>query len=226
MAMITENTLAFLRELKSNNNRDCFIANKRLYDEARHEFEKFVDNLIIQIADFDPSIAHHTAAGTVFRIYRDVRFGKDKSPYKTHLGAYISAAKTKSDIHSFAGYYIHVEPSGGSMLAGGAYEPQGQWLKNIRKEIHYNGDEFKKIIGGKSFVDYFGALEGEKLKTAPRDYPKDHPDLELLKQKSFLAVHNCTDKEVISPDFAAYAEKVFRALYPLNNFLNEAAEQS
>lgn len=224
MIKLTEATLKFLGNLKLNNNREWFNDNKADYERAKSEFINFVDGLIIRISEFDEDIRHQTARDTVFRIFRDVRFSADKAPYKTHLGAYISASKSKSDIHSYAGYYIHIEPSGESMLAGGAYMPQGPWLKNIRKEIHYNGDEFRSIIGHEAFTKTFGEMEGEKLKTSPRDYPNDHRDIELLKYKSFLAVHKCSDKLIISDGFAEHSAKVFSYLYPFNRFLNHARE--
>ena len=221
MQNISKTTLQFLKDLKSNNNRDWFLANKPRYETAKNEFEEFVDNLLIQIAAFDPGIGHHSAKDCVFRIYRDVRFSKDKSPYKTHLGAHITAAAKKSEIHSRAGYYIHIGP-GESMLAGGAYMPQGPWLKGIRNELAHNADGFRKIINDGNFKKYFGTIEGEKLKTAPRDFPKDHPEIELLKYKSFLAKHDCKDTDVTSPNFLKHATATFKALYPFDQFLNEA----
>ena len=128
MTTISKNSLQFLKELKSNNNRDWFMANKPRYEDARKEFEVFIDALIEQISIFDPSIGHHTGKDCIFRIYRDVRFSKDKSPYKTHMGAHITSAAKKSEIHSRAGYYVHIGP-GESMLAGGAYLPQGPGSK-------------------------------------------------------------------------------------------------
>jgi uncharacterized protein (TIGR02453 family) len=224
MGILTEGTLTFLENLKLNNNREWFNANKADYELAKSEFISFADNVIVRIAEFDQDIRHQTAKETVFRIFRDVRFSADKAPYKTHFGAYISASKSKSDIHSYAGYYIHIEPSGGSFLAGGAYMPQGPWLKNIRQEIHYNSDEFRSIINNETFRKTFGEMEGEKLKSSPREYPKDHRDIELLKHKSFLASHECPDKLVLSEEFAEHAIKVFSVLYPFNRFLNHARE--
>jgi len=221
MQYISKTTLKFLKDLKANNNRDWFLANKSAYETAKKEFEAFVDNLLINIAEFDPAIGHHTAKDCIFRIYRDVRFSKDKSPYKTHLGAHITAAAKKSEIHSRAGYYIHIGP-GESMLADGAYMPKGPWLKGIRNELAHNADGFRKIVNGASFKKYFGTVEGEQLKTAPRDFPKDHPEIELLRYKSFLATHRCKDNTVTAPDFLEHATVVFRALYPFDQFLNEA----
>ena len=220
--MISKSTFQFLKELKKNNNRDWFKSNKPRYEAAKDEFIVFLDALIAKIAKFDPTIAHHTGKNCMFRIYRDVRFSQDKSPYKTHLGAHVTSAAKKSDIHTRAGYYIHLGP-GESMLAGGAYLPQGSWLKGIRQNIADDPKSFKKIINSKSFKTHFGSIEGDQLKTAPKGYPKDHPEIELLRYKSFLATHHCKDKEVVSEDFLNHSAKVFKALYPFDVFLNQAA---
>lgn len=222
MQKITQPTFQFLKSLKKNNDRDWFKDHKKEYEKAKNEFIDFMDALIIEIAKFDKEIAHFSARDTIFRIHRDVRFSKDKSPYKTHLGAHVTSAPKKSEIHTRAGYYIHLEP-GASMLAGGAYLPEGGWLKAIRQEIHYNADSLKKILNDPGFKKYFD-MEGEKLKTAPRDYPKDHPEIELLKHKSFLAVHHCDDKEVLSDEFLKHCAGAFKALYPFDQFLNQASE--
>ncbi len=221
MNTISTTTLQFLRELQANNNREWFQENKPRYETAKTEFENFIDALILEIGSFDETIRHQTAKNCVFRIYRDVRFSKDKSPYKTHFGAHITSAARRSEIHSRAGYYIHIEP-GSSMLAGGAYLPQSDWLKSIRHEIAFNGDEFRKILAGSDFKKYFGTMEGEKLKTTPKDYPADHPEIELLKHKSFLASHNPGDEVVTGGDFLKHAARVFKALHPFDEFLNRA----
>jgi uncharacterized protein (TIGR02453 family) len=221
MATITQVTFKFLKDLKKNNNRDWFLENKPTFEEAKKEFEIFIDQLIGEITQFDNSIAHHSAKDCIFRIYRDVRFSKDKSPYKTHFGAHISSAAKRSEIHSKAGYYIHIEP-GASILAGGAYVPPGPWIKAIRQEIAYNADDFKKVLNSKSFKEYFNEIEGEKLKKAPKGYTPDHPEIELLKYKSFLAVNKCTDQQITSSDFMDHCSKVFKALLPFDQFLNNA----
>jgi len=223
MTQISKDTFHFLSELKQNNNRDWFLDNKPLYNDAREEFEVFIDALILEIAKFDPSISHHRGKDCIFRIYRDVRFSKDKSPYKTHFGAHITAAAKRSEIHSRAGYYIHLEP-GASMLAGGAYLPQGSWLKAIRQEIAYNPEEFKSILAHSDFKKYFGEMEGEKLKRAPKGYEIDHPEIELLKHKSFLASHQIADKNVLSGNFLSHASEAFKALFPFDQFLNRTTD--
>ena len=223
MNTLSQNTIQFLTDLKQNNNRDWFQEHKPRYEEAKKEFEIFIDALIAQISKFDPSIGHHEAKNCIFRIYRDVRFSKDKSPYKTNLGAHITSAAKRSEIHTRAGYYIHIGP-GESMLAGGAYLPQGDWLKAIRKEIDYNADALKKIIENDPFKRFFGTIEGEKLKKAPKGYDPDHPEIELLKYKSFLATHNLTDSQVTSGNFLQHSAEVFEALYPFDQFLNQSTD--
>ena len=223
MSKITLPTLQFLTDLKANNDRDWFAANKPRYEAANKEFHQFVDALIAEIQKFDPSLIHFTAKDCVFRIYRDVRFSKDKSPYKTHFGAHVTAASKKSEIHTRAGYYLHLEP-GATMLAGGAYVPESKWLAAIRQEIAYNTAEFNGILNSKDFKQYFGEMEGEKLKTTPKGYDADHPAIELLKHKSFLATHKCTDDKIASGDFLKHCAAVFKALHPFDQFLNRAMD--
>mgnify|MGYP001558048850 CR=1 FL=1 len=217
--MISKQTFQFLKELAKNNNRDWFDANKEKYQAAAAEFEDFVNVVIANIARFDKSISGILAKDCIFRIYRDVRFSKDKSPYKTHFGAWIVKGGRKS--HAEAGYYIHIE-SDGSILAGGAHNPPPDWLKAIRSEIYNNGKEFKKIIGSAAFKKYFKEIEGERLSRPPQGFDASHPDIELLKQKSYLAVYKVKDNAVMSDDFAKLCTEVFKALYPFDRFLNRA----
>lgn len=223
MALISPSTLRFLADLKANNNREWFTANKGRYTAAHAEFLAFTDALIAGIARFDPGIAHYTAKDCVFRIYRDVRFSKDKSPYKTHFGTHVTAAPKKSEIHTRAGYYLHLEP-GGTFLAGGAYLPESKWLKAIRQEIAYCTEEFTGILNDQDFKKYFGGIEGEKLARPPKDYTADHPAIEWLKHKSFLASHACTDEQVLSDGFLRHSTDVFRALHPFDQFLNRSTD--
>lgn len=221
MAGISKNTMQFLKDLAKNNDRDWFAKNKGRYEDSKAEFESFVGDVIKQIAKFDPAIGNLDAKKAVFRIYRDTRFSKDKSPYKPNFGA--SLSPTPSKIHDRAGYYIHLEP-GKSFLAGGAYEPATGWINKIRQEIDYNTKDFKKIINAAAFKKNFGELQGEKLKTAPKGFPKDHPELSLLQYKSFLMMHNCDDKLVMSDGYLKHVADVYKSMKPLNDFLNIAAE--
>ncbi len=221
MATISKNTMKFLKDLKANNNREWFTENKGRYEEAKEDFEIFITALLKNIAKFDPSVADVNPKKAIFRIYRDVRFGKDKSPYKINLGAHLTASPTQ--VHDRAGYYIQIQP-GNSFLAGGAYTPPGPWINKIRQEIDYNTKEFKKIINAAGFKKYFGEITGEQLKTAPKGYPKDHPEIDLLRYKSYLAVNNCDDKLVQSDAFLKHSTDVFKAMKPFDDFLNRAAE--
>lgn len=219
---ISQSTFQFLKDLQANNERDWFNDHKTRYQAAKEEFENFIDALIAEIGKFDPAVSHFKAKDCVFRIYRDVRFSKDKSPYKTHFGAHITSAPRKSEIHSRAGYYIHLQP-GASMLGGGAYLPESKWLRAIREKIYSETDLFKSILNDQSFKKYFGEIEGEKLVKAPKDFPADHPAIELLKQKSFLATHQLKDKDVLSSGFLDHSGRVFQTLYPFDAFLNAAS---
>ena len=220
-AMISPKTFRFLSDLKKNNDRAWFQDNKDRYLEAKAEFEDLVADLIGRIGAFDPAVKGVDPKKCVFRINRDTRFAKDKSPYKTNLGAHLGSSENK--FHNRAGYYIHLEP-GASFLAGGAYMPSPEWLKAIRGSIDRDGGELKRILASAGFKKIFGTMEGEQLKKAPQGFRPDHLYVDLLKYKSFLAMHKVKDKEIQSPDFAKQAGAVFKALQPFDRFLNEALE--
>ena len=212
-------TLDFLRKLSRNNNREWFEKNKSQFEASKKEIKSLTENFIRDFAKHDPGIAGLTARDCMFRIYRDVRFSKNKSPYKTNLGAYFSPGGKKSNL---AGYYIHIEP-GASFIAGGMWMPEAEELRKIRQEIDYNGNELKKILNNKSFKTVFGGLDTEhKLKNNPKGYAKDHPDIELLKLTSFICWHGFTDEEVLSENFQKALIKSAKLMIPLNNFLNVA----
>ena len=213
-----KNVLPFLYDLKENNNRDWFQANKPQFEIAKKEVEDFVNYLIPQINSFDPAIGPLEAKKTMFRIYRDVRFSKDKTPYKTYFGSYIAPGGRKS---IYAGYYLHIEPDG-CFLAGGSHCPQGEHLKKIRSEIYYNASELKSVIGSRDFKQYFKQIEGEKLKRPPLGFPKDFPDIELLKYKDFTLFHRFEDECLAAPDFDKVSLKVFQKMKPFNDFMNRA----
>ena len=213
-----KNVLPFLYDLKENNNREWFQANKPQFEIAKKEVEDFVNYLISQINGFDPAIGPLEAKKTMFRIYRDVRFSKDKTPYKTYFGSYIAPGGRKS---IYAGYYLHIEP-GGCFLAGGAHCPQGEHLKKIRSEIYYNVDELKSVMNNRDFKKYFKKIEGEKLKRPPIGFPKDFPDIELLKFKDFTLFHRFEDERLAAPDFDKFSLKVFQKMKPFNDFMNRA----
>lgn len=218
MNTIKKSTLDFLTAINCNNNRDWFIANRPLYLDAKENFESFVQEIIDKLILFEPVMKGLEAKSCVYRINRDIRFSNDKSPYKSHLGAFIvRGGKRNGD--KFAGYYFHIEP-GKSIMAGGAYMPPSPWLSDIREKISDRPDEFIKIINAKEFKKYFGTIDGEKLKTAPKGYPKDHPHIELLKLKSYLVVNEASDKMVLGGDYMNHVINVFKAMKPLNDYLN------
>lgn len=207
----------FLKDLKTNNNREWFQANKDRYNQARLAFESFINELIPMIRTIDPLIDLITAKDCVFRIYRDVRFSNDKVPYKTNMGAYIARGGKSS---AMAGYYVHFEP-GASMLAGGLYMPPAETLKKIREEIFFQADDFKKIIFKKDFFDCFGEMDDPgKMKNPPKGFSKDFPDINLLKFRSYAVMHSVPDDLAMKDNYLDYALTVFRTLYPLNAYFN------
>ncbi len=217
--MIKGSILHFLKELSHNNYREWYHANKLIYQEAKKDFEEFVNIVIHEISRFDDQINALSAGDCIFRIFRDTRFSADKTPYKTNFGAFIARGGRKS---GYAGYYIHIDPAG-SFLAGGVYMPPSPVLKAIRQEIYHFTDEFKSIIHDKTFIKHFGDLMDEnKLKGFPRGYPKDFKDIDLLKYTSYTVYKNQAEKELQRDRFMEEIKDVFSALKPLNHFLNRA----
>ncbi|MEO8759710.1 MAG: DUF2461 domain-containing protein, partial [Bacteroidia bacterium] len=201
------------------NNREWFEKNKPLYLEVKQAHEEVVQQVINNIAKFDPKIAGLEAAKTTFRIYKDVRFSKDKTPYKSNMGASMNPGGKKSDI---PGYYLHVEP-GNSFLAGGCFMPMPDKLAAIRQEIDYNYADFKKILAHKEFKKYFAGISDEgKLVNPPKGYDKENPAVEILKNKSFILVHNIEDKMLLSKDYPKHVATIFKAMHPFVLFLREA----
>ena len=217
--MLSKSTFDFLKSLKKNNNRDWFEKNKEKYLAAKENVESFVGELIAGFTKFEKNLAGLQPKDCTFRIYRDVRFSKDKRPYKTNMGASINPGGKKMEV---AGYYLHVEP-GGSFLAGGRWMPSPDHLKMIRQEIDYNGKELNKILNAKDFKKYYGALDTEyKLSRPPKGYDKNHPDIELLKMNSYIVWHPCNDKEMLSKNAVKEITKGARIMKPFLDFLNTA----
>ncbi len=212
-------TLKFLKALKSNNSREWMDAHKGDYQKARTELLTLAETLIHGLASYDSSVAELTPASCVFRINRDIRFSKDKSPYKTNMGIYITPGGRNSGC---AGYYVHLQPQHKSFIAGGIYEPAPLTLRMIRQEIDYNAEELTQIMQAPHFRRLFGELQGAALKNAPRGYDAAHPHIALLRMKSFIATHPTNDSTVARPDFAAYVLEAFEAIVPLVRFLNSA----
>lgn len=221
--MYSPATLDFIRDLKNNNNKDWFDAHRKQYEAAKKDHLAVTDTLLRRIEEFEPAMQGLQAKDCVFRIFRDVRFAKDKSPYKDHFGAAMAPGGRKSPRGV---YYLHVQP-GSSFIAGGVYMPEAAHLKAIRQEIDYNLKEFEKLLDAPAFTKaYPGGLEaGEHmLSRPPKDYAKDNPAIEYLKRKSFIVSAPLTDKELTSPDMADRLMELCRALHPLNSFLDRALE--
>ncbi len=218
--MISDNILHFLKELARNNNKVWYQNNKDLYIRAKHDFEMVTGLLINEIGKFDKNVSGLLPKDCIFRIFRDVRFTNDKTPYKTNFGAYMSRGGRKG---GYAGYYLHIEP-GGCFLAGGIYMPPSPVLKAIRNEIYHNVDEFLEILGQKKFREYFGQIWGEKLTAPPRGFSKDFPEIELLKYKHYNVMHEVDEQKLTGEDFISYAADVYREMLLFNSFLNQAIE--
>ena len=219
METIKKSSLDFMTSLSHNNNRDWFIKNKPLYLNAKENYESLIQVIINKITDFDPILKGLEVKNCVYRINRDIRFSNDKSPYKTHFGAFIVRGG-KKNADKFAGYYIHVEP-GKSIIAGGAYVPPTPWLSAIREKIDTEPETLLKIINSKDFKKYFGKVDGEKLKKAPKGYPSDHPNIDLLRLKSFLVVNEVNDALVLSDKYLNHTINVLQVMKPFNDFLSE-----
>jgi uncharacterized protein (TIGR02453 family) len=214
--MIPANILAFLHALKENNSREWFHANKPWYQQAKNEFDIVTTQLIALVNTIDPEVGLPSVNDCTFRIFRDTRFSNNKEPYKNNFGAYVNRGGKKSP---FAGYYLHLEP-GGCFLAGGIYLPEPKVLNAVRQEIYHLTDEFKEIIHHPDFISTFGQIEGEKLKTAPKGYDKEWPDIDLLRYKSYSLMHYVGEDEVTSPHFADKLQLVFGRMKPMNDFIN------
>lgn len=213
--------LDFLRLLSQNNNREWFNEHKALYTQSRKSHILLVEKLILLLGNFDAEIRHLNPQECIFRIYRDLRFSRDKSPYKTHYGAFMAAGGKNSDR---AGYYLHLEP-GNSFITGGIWMPESPNLKILRRSIMENLDEFEEIIHNPSFKDYFGSMEGRRLLTAPKGFPADFSGIDYLKYKDFTATHKLNSEETERFDFCEYIAGIFQHLYPLNRFLNYALDE-
>jgi len=220
MEQIKQSTLEFLSDLKNHNEREWFIKNRKRYDDAKSNFESFVQAVIDRMSDYDPILKGLEAKSCTYRINRDIRFSNDKTIYKTHLGAFIVKGGKKNG-DRFAGYYFHVEPGGNSMIAGGAYMPPMPWLSAIREKIDEQGKDFMKILENREFIKYFGKLEGDSLKSAPKGYSRDHPYIDFLRLKSYLVTKMISDKEIVSNNCFDIVIRAAVAMKPLNDFLND-----
>jgi uncharacterized protein (TIGR02453 family) len=219
--MLQSSTLKFLTNLKKNNSKPWFDANRKQYEQAKGDFLALVEKLIAGIAMFDAPIAHLKPRECTFRINRDVRFSKDKSPYKNNLAGYFNRNGKKSND---AGYYLHIEP-GQSFAAGGLWMPEPQALAKIRQEIDYSFDGWKKITSSVSFKKAFTeGVKGEALVRPPKGYEESNPAIEFLKLKNFIVTRPFTNTEVQSKTFVKNVATTFKTMKPMIDFLNTAIE--
>ncbi len=209
-------TLSFLDNLSKHNNKAWFDKNRPAYEDARDMFERFISYLIDELRASD-HLQGLLARDCIARINRDIRFAKDKSPYKTNLWATIAPGGRKA---TRLGYHISVGPQRQSLVAGGLYMPTPEQLTRFRQAINKDAAGLKMITRAQAFVEYFGRIEGEKLKTAPQGYNRAHPEIELLQLKQVTVVHYFSDDEVLAHDLPKQVVTVCRAMKPFLDYLN------
>ncbi|WP_298420908.1 DUF2461 domain-containing protein [uncultured Kordia sp.] len=209
---IPRETFSFLNRLSENNNREWFTENKKEFKEIEKEVKQFYNQLSEELNKHDK-----IDKVKVFRIYRDVRFSKDKTPYKTHFGG--SFHRVKPELRG--GYYLQIAPNNESFIATGFWEPKKEDLLRIRKEFEMDDTEIRKIISKKSFKEVWGGFEGDEVKTAPKGFSKEHPAIDLIKKKQFIFTQKLTDKQVTSPDFMKEIGKSFKAIRPFFDYMSE-----
>lgn len=222
--MLQISTIKFLKDLKKNNNKPWFDKNRKQYETAKADFINFIQAVIDQHGKKDSTIKGLLAKDCLFRINRDVRFAKDKSPYKTNFGASINKSGRKAE--NSAGYYFHLEP-GGVFTGGGIWMPMPPELKKVRQEIDYNFVDFKKIINAKKFKSVYGELSTSqeyKLSRVPKGYDPENPAAEYLKLKSYIAMIKISDAELTSKALVKKTVTAFEALQPLVDFINKSME--
>lgn len=212
---IAKATFEFLSALRKNNNRDWFTENKPTYQVAHENVIAFADDLLAEVNQFD-KIETPSGKKALKRIYRDVRFSKNKAPYKQHFGMMFSRAGAERR----GTYYIHIQP-GESFIGGGFWGPEKEDLLRIRKHIAQDDSEFRSVLNSKLFKSNFGSLRGEQLKTAPKGFDKEHPAIDLLRYKQFLVMKGFTDEEVLSPQFSKLAAKGLIAMVPFFDIMTE-----
>ncbi|WP_121353817.1 DUF2461 domain-containing protein [Flavisolibacter nicotianae] len=221
--MLEPQTLKFLTQLKKNNNKPWFDAHRVQYEAAKIDFSNFIQLVIDALQKSDTTITGLSSRDCLFRINRDIRFSKDKTPYKSNFGASIKRGGRKS---GFAGYYFHLEP-GASFIGGGLWMPEAPALKNMRQEIDYNWEEFQAIIKEKNFKKTYADVykAGEvSLTTMPKGYEKDNPAADYLRLKSFIAETSIADEELTKASLHKKTLAAFETLQPLLNFINRTIE--
>lgn len=209
--VITRDTLRFLKELKRNNNREWFEQHKSEFKSLETEVKGFYNSLMDKMKEHD-----EIEKLKMFRIYRDVRFSKDKTPYKSHFAGSFSRAGAKLR----GGYYLQIRP-GESFMAAGFWEPNKEDLLRIRKELEHDATAFRKLINKPAFKNTWGELLGDEVKTAPKGFNKEDPNIDLIRKKAFIFVRNFSDKEVLSKDFIEEVNKTFKEIRPYFDLMSE-----
>ena len=211
-AKFSSDVLEFFKKLEKNNNRDWFNDHKKEFKKIESDVKKAYSELFNLLKGHDD-----VDQFKMFRIYRDVRFSKNKQPYKTHFGG--TFHRKKPELRG--GYYLHIAPNNESFIATGFWEPNANDLQRMRKEFEMDDNQMRSIIDDKSFKSVWGDLVGDELKTAPRDFDKDHPAIDLIRKKQYIFVKKFTDKEVLSDDFLDQANKSFKAVRPYFDYMSE-----
>ena len=221
--MITKEALQFLEDLIANNNTEWMHANKKRYENYKKDYHAYIASLLATLKPLDKSLEPLEVKNCTFRINRDIRFSKDKSPYKTNMGVWFTQNKFRKNS---PGYYIHFE-KGNSFIAGGVWCPEPNELKQIRKEIAFFHEDLEAIVNDKKFKSEYGTLtrdETNTLKKAPKDFEPNHPAIEFLKLKSFTASEKIDDKLFLDNDFSTIVAQKLIVLKPMNDFLKRALE--
>lgn len=211
---ISKETFVFLNKLKKNNDRDWFNANKKEYLNIHEDVIEFADDVLAKMNKID-DIETISGKKSLYRIYRDTRFSKNKTPYKTHFGGILKRATKQLR----GGYYFHIE-EGKAFVGGGFWQPNPDDLKRIRAAIAEDPDELRKIISSKAFKSTFGELQGEQVKTAPKGYKKDHPAIDLLRYKQFLISKSFSDKDMLADNFSDQVVATFKAMRPFFDYMS------
>ncbi len=216
MSTISEANLKFLKELERNNNREWFNANRDRYESSLENAIDFADALLAGLRKID-DISTVSGKKSLQRMYRDIRFSKDKRPYKGYWGG----GFTRATAARRGGYYFRVKPGGESVAAGGFWMPNKSDLRLIRNQIDADAEPLRKVLKSRTFRQTFGELEGEQLKTAPKGFPRDHPNIDLLRYKSFIIKTNFSDKEVVADDFPKKVVGAFKKMQPFLDCMTE-----
>ena len=212
-AQINRKTLQFLRDVAANNNREWFAEHKPAYQSAQDDFKRFAQAVADRMSHYD---VIEGSKARVFRIYRDVRFSKNKDPYKINF----AAGMQREGKLRRGGYYLHLTP-GESFVGGGFFGPEKADLARMREDIAADDTPLREIIADATFQELFGELQGDKLKTAPRDYPKDHPAIDLLRHKSFIVMRQFSDKEVLSSSFIDEVVRSYVGMRPFFDYMSD-----